>query len=92
VFYDHFWDNNLKRNIEELIQIRKRNDLNCRSKIRIAAAHDNVYSAVIDDRVAMKIGPEDWSPNHDHTVQTSCPGKHWEMASSGHNYAVWEVK
>jgi len=92
VFYDHFWDGNLRSKIEELIKIRKRNGLNCRSKIRICLAQDNVYSAVIDDRVAMKIGPGDWSPNHDHTVQTSIPGKKWEIASTGHNYAVWEAK
>ena len=92
VFYDHFWDNHLHKNIEELMQLRKRAGLNCRSKIKISVAQDNLYSAVIDERVAMKMGPGDWSPNHDHTIQSSIPGKTWEIASSGHNYAVWEAK
>eukprot|EP00210_Caulerpa_lentillifera_P006145 g5872.t1 len=91
VFYDHFWDGNLKKHIQDLLQIRIRNGLHCRSKIKIYLAQDNVYSAVMDDKVAMKIGPGDWSPNHDQTLKATTPGKHWEISSSGHNYAVWEA-
>lgn len=92
VFYDHFWDGNLRQQILELLQIRRRNGLNCRSEIKICLAEGEVYSAVLDEQVAMKIGPGDWSPNHDHKLQSSLPGKRWKLASSGQNYAVWEAQ
>lgn len=34
-----------------------------RSKVTIRKASADVYAATIDDKVAMKIGPGDWSPN-----------------------------
>ena len=32
-------------------------------QVRIVKASGDLYAAVIDDKVAMKIGPGDWSPN-----------------------------
>lgn len=33
------------------------------SKVTVRKAHGDVYAATIDDKVAMKIGGGDWSPN-----------------------------
>lgn len=45
-------------------------------------ASGDVYGAVIDDKVAMKIGPGHWSPN-----QVSDGG--YTIQCSGVNWAVW---
>ena len=57
-------------------------------QVRILKAYTSLYAAVIDKRVAMKIGPADWSPNresHDFEV------KDWKLLTSGPQYAVWEA-
>eukprot|EP00798_Chlamydomonas_sp_ICE-L_P005716 gene5716-19000_t len=76
---------NLKTNVRELLAVRKRNKLSCRSKVAVKKATDSVYAAVIDDKVAMKIGFGDWSPN------SAGLGK-FKKACSGFQFAVWEVE
>lgn len=94
IFYDHLWEgnNNLRQNIRELLQIRKRNGINCRSSLKIAKASNDFYAAVIDSCVAMKIGPGDWSPNHDDTAMGLSKGTGWNLSASGKNFAVWELQ
>jgi len=40
--------------------VRKRNGISCRSKVSVKKAAGDVYAAVIDDKLAVKIGPGDW--------------------------------
>ncbi|EFJ47473.1 hypothetical protein VOLCADRAFT_74960 [Volvox carteri f. nagariensis] len=91
VFYDHFYqeDGGLRKCILELLGVRKRNGVNARSKVVVKKSAADVYAAVIDDKVAVKIGPGDWSPNHA-GVRTN--GKDMKMASSGYQFAVWEAQ
>ena len=81
VFWRHFFDSGdaQKQKLITLIGIRRRNGINSRSVVDIRAADAGRYAAVIDDRVAMKIGPGDWSP-----------GAGWHLASDGEGFALWE--
>jgi hypothetical protein len=62
------------------IAIRKRNDIHSRSKVQILEANNNVYAAMIDPKLCMKIGDGSWCPSWDD----------WELATSGESYAVWQ--
>ncbi|PQQ17662.1 hypothetical protein Pyn_14668 [Prunus yedoensis var. nudiflora] len=81
VFYDHFydWDDSIHDQIVKLIDIRKHQDIHSRSSIRILEAQPNLYSAIIGDRVCMKIGDSSWCPT----------GRGWTLATCGHRYAIW---
>ncbi len=82
VFFDHFYDWNegaLHDPIKELILIRKENNIGNSSVLNIVKSEASLYAAVIDDKVAMKIGSGSWSPT----------GSDWALATSGTNYAVW---
>ncbi|GLI71249.1 hypothetical protein VaNZ11_016372 [Volvox africanus] len=91
VFYDHFYqeDNGLRKCILELLGVRKRNGLNARSKVVVKKSAADVYAAFIDDKVAVKLGPGDWSPNH---AGVRVNGKDLKLASSGYQFAVWEAQ
>ncbi|MCH97189.1 alpha-amylase 2, partial [Trifolium medium] len=81
IFYDHFydWSNSVHEQIVKLIDTRKRQGIHSRSPIRILEAKHNVYSAIIGEKLCMKIGDGSWSPS----------GREWTLSTSGHNYAVW---
>lgn len=52
-------------------------------QVKITKAERDVYAAVIDDKVAMKIGPGYYEP-------PSGPQK-WSLAVEGKEYKVWEA-
>ncbi|XP_068646017.1 probable alpha-amylase 2 isoform X2 [Aristolochia californica] len=81
VFYDHFYDqgDSTHDQIVKLMNVRRTQDIHSRSSIRILEARSNLYSAIIDDKVCMKIGDGSWCPS----------GHEWTLATSGHRYAVW---
>ncbi len=84
IYWPHLfdWDNTVKEGIIELIQIRKNAGIHSQSNITIQASQNGLYAAVINGSnydVAMKIGPNNWSPS----------GDNWSFAVSGNNYAVW---
>jgi alpha-amylase len=79
VFWEHYYDWGLYEEIKALIKTRKDNGLNSTSKIEIQQAGGSVYAAIIDGKVAMKIGAGSWSPGAD-----------WTLRSSGTDYAVWD--
>ncbi|XP_077231517.1 putative alpha-amylase 2 isoform X1 [Tasmannia lanceolata] len=82
VFYDHFydWGGSTHDKIVKLMDIRKRQDIHSRSSIKILEARSNLYSAIIDEKLCMKIGDGSWSPS----------GTEWTLATSGDRYAVWQ--
>ncbi|KAJ6953390.1 hypothetical protein NC652_005177 [Populus alba x Populus x berolinensis] len=82
VFYDHFydWGNSIHEQIVKLIDIRKHQDIHSRSSIKIFEAQPNLYSAIIGEKVCMKIGDGSWCP----------AGREWTLATCGHRYAVWQ--
>lgn len=86
IFYDHFYDWGLKAEIVTLIKIRKRNNIKANSKVHIVAAEHDLYVAVIDDKVVMKIGPR-------FDIGHLAPSlEEWQVAAVGHEYCVWEKK
>jgi alpha-amylase len=58
--------------------VRKDAGLTCRSVVDIKAADGERYAAIIDGKVAMKIGPGAWDP-----------GAGWEVKVDGNDFAVW---
>jgi len=78
VYWPHFFDWGLRDEIQALVRLRKSAGINSESQVAILAADQGRYAAVIDGKVAVKIGWLDWSPG---------PG--WTPAASGKNYAVW---
>ncbi|KAJ4759323.1 Alpha-amylase [Rhynchospora pubera] len=81
VFYDHFydWGNSTHDQIARLMEIRRSQDIHSRSTIKIIEAQPELYSAIIEDKLCMKIGDGSWSPS----------GDEWKLATSGIRYAVW---
>jgi alpha-amylase len=80
VFWVHFFDYgaDVQNQIKALIAIRKSSGITRTSVVDIIAADDAKYAAIIDGRVAVKIGPGPWAPG---------PG--WGVATDGNDYAVW---
>lgn len=65
--------------IMKLMEIRKQQDIHSRSSVRIIEAQPNLYSAIVGEKLCMKIGDGSWCP----------AGREWTVATSGHRYAVW---
>ena len=78
VYWVHYYDWGLKEKIKALINIRKTQCLTSTSKVEIKAADSSKYAAIIDTKVAVKIGFGQWEP-----------GSGWILATSGNDYAVW---
>lgn len=81
IFYDHLCSH-YNQEIAKLIAFRHRKKIHCRSKVKIRKAEKEVYAAIIDDKVAMKIGPGHYDPG-DHNT--------WKVAAEGRDYKVWET-
>lgn len=78
VYYAHVYNWGLKAAIKSLIDIRKEQALTSTSAVAIQRAETGLYAAIIDGKVAVKIGPTDWNP-----------GAGWTLRASGTQYAVW---
>lgn len=81
-FYDHYMELGLKESISKLVEIRKRNGISNISSVAIKAAESDLYLAMVDDKVIMKIGPK-------LDVGTLVPSN-FALAYSGIDCAVWE--
>lgn len=82
VFYDHVFSH-YRSEIAELIAVRHRNKINCRSLVKITKVERDVYAAIIDEKVAMKIGPGHYEP--------PSGAQRWSKATEGRDYKVWEA-
>lgn len=81
-FYDHFFDWGLKDQIAKLTAIRARNGISETSKVQIMASDADLYVAMVDDKIIVKIGPKLDLGN------LIPPG--YRVSTSGNDYAVWE--
>ena len=81
VFWDHFfdWGSDLRKQITGLLEARKAMGVHARSKLEIVAATDSVYAALVDDKLAVKLGHDNWSPS----------GDGWKVSVSGDQWCVW---
>lgn len=78
VFWEHVYDWKLKEPIRKLMEIRRAFGLNSGSKLKIEKAEQGIYAAVVDDKVAVKLGWADWTP----------PAE-YKLVTSGEQFAVW---
>lgn len=81
VFYPHIYNWNLKTPIAALMKARKDAGVTSTSAVAIQQATQGLYAAIVTGntrQLAMKIGPNSWSP-----------GSGWTLQTSGTNYAVW---
>jgi len=83
VFWSHYfdWGGQTRQRIERLIKVRRVTGLHSRSGIDIKEASKGLYAAIVDGRVAIKLGSRDW-----------CPGGGWDLAADGERFAVWTRK
>ena len=79
VWWPHYFNWGIKNEIDTLIRVRKDNLISSTSNLNIVAASTNLYAALIDNKVALKLGSDNWSP----------PGSGWILKISGNNFAVW---
>ena len=89
VFFPHYYGGTYKKEnvtvvytanetpINKLMAIRKANGINAYSSVVVSNA-GNFYSAIVDNKVAVKIGPGSWDP-----------GAGWVLNTFGTDYAVW---
>lgn len=80
VWWPHYFNWGIKNEIDTMIKIRKDNGLSSTSALNIVAATNNLYAAIIDDKVAMKLGSDNWSPS----------GTGWTLKLSGIGFAIWD--
>ncbi len=80
VWWPHYFNWGIKNQIDAMIKIRKDNALSSTSNLNIVAATNNLYAAIIDDKVAMKLGSDNWSPS----------GTGWVLQLSGTGFAIWD--
>lgn len=52
-------------------------------KVRISKAERDVYAAIIDEKIAMKIGPGHFEP--------PSGSQRWSSAIEGRDYKIWEA-
>jgi alpha-amylase len=88
VFYDHWAAPGLGDAVRDLVRVRREAGLHCRSKVVIRVAVGTVYAATVDDAVAVKIGPGDWSPT---AARVEVGQKDWLLEASGHQWGVWRA-
>lgn len=82
IFWCHLfdWEQPYRDIIEKLIMFRKKTALHCDSIVNIIAAQKDLYAAIIDEKVAIKIGPGPWNPDK----------KGWSLNLEGNDFAVWQ--
>lgn len=81
VFWPHFfdWGQPTRQRIECLLHLRKHGGIHSRSHVDIKEASRGLYAAIIDGKVAIKLGRRAWSP-----------GSGWGLAVDGERFAVWK--
>eukprot|EP00250_Pteridium_aquilinum_P027772 c3573_g1_i1 orf=286-3306(+) len=86
IFYDHFYDFGLHDPIAELIAVRKRTGVHCRSDVKIFHATNQGYVAKVGDNLVMKLGHLDWNPSKQNNLEGS-----WKRClDKGSDYQIWE--
>ncbi|XP_021655336.2 alpha-amylase 3, chloroplastic isoform X2 [Hevea brasiliensis] len=82
VFYDHIFSH-YQSEIASLISLRNRKKIHCRSTVKTTKAERDVYAAIVDEKVAVKIGPGHYEP--------PSGSQSWFLAIEGKDYKVWEA-
>lgn len=86
IFYDHFYDFGLRDPIAELIAVRGRTGVHCRSVVKIHQATNQGYVAQVGENLIMKLGYLDWNPSK----QNNLEGNWKRCLDKGADYQIWE--
>jgi alpha-amylase len=80
IFWQHLFDTDdyTRQRIERLIQVRKNAGIAAHHHVNIHEARLGLYAATIQGKLAVKLGPDSWSP-----------GSGWRLAVDGERFAVW---
>ncbi len=78
IYWPHFFDPGIKGPISDLIRIRRTSGISSISSVSILKAEQGLYAAVVDGKVAVKLGDRAWEP-----------GAGWGQATTGPGYVVW---
>lgn len=81
-FYDHFIDWGLKEEIINLTKIRTRNRVHETSNVNIMASDPDLYVAMIDQKVIVKIGTK--------FDTAQLVPSNYKIVTYGKDYCVWE--
>jgi alpha-amylase len=76
--YDYVRAPYVREKLLQLCAIRRDAGIHSTSRISICASGWGLYAAIIGDKVAMKMGTNDWGPGHG-----------WKFAFGGSEFAVW---
>ena len=57
-------------------------------QVTIVCASEKLYAATVDNKVAMKIGPDAWDPTR---ARIDVGQKVWLLAVGGLGFSVWEA-
>lgn len=76
--FDYVRGADVRGKLLHLCSIRRDAGIHSTSSLRICEARYGLYAAVVAEKVAMKIGSDDWSP-----------GGGWKFACAGHEFCVW---
>ncbi|XP_074268904.1 alpha-amylase-like [Silene latifolia] len=82
IFYDHFFDGGMKEEIIKMTSVRARNGIHASSNVNIMASDADLYVAMIDEKIIVKIGSK--------TDMGNLLPSNFKLATSGNDYAVWE--
>ncbi len=80
VFWTHYfdWGEATRRRMDRLIKVRQHAGIHASSHVEIKEAGNGLYAAIVDGRVALKLGSRGWHP-----------GGGWQLALDGEKFAVW---
>mmetsp|Transcript_42915 Transcript_42915/g.127205 ORF Transcript_42915/g.127205 Transcript_42915/m.127205 type:complete len:1482 (+) Transcript_42915:134-4579(+) len=76
--YDYARGDQVKAKLLELCSIRNQAGIHATSPVNICRSEGGLYAAIIDGKVAVKIGTNEW-----------LPGGGWRVAVSGNEFCVW---
>lgn len=82
IFYDHFFEWGLKEEIVKLASIRTKNTINESSNVNIMTADADLYLAMIDGKIIVKLGSR-------YDIGNLVPSN-FKIVASGKDYCVWE--
>ncbi|KAK9666731.1 hypothetical protein RND81_14G207200 [Saponaria officinalis] len=82
IFYDHFFEWGLKEEIIRLSSVRTRNGITESSNVNIMAAEGDLYVAMVDGKIIVKLGTKN-------DLGNLIPSN-FKVATYGNNYCVWE--
>ena len=57
-------------------------------QVLVHKATADCYAASVDNRIAIKIGPGDWSPE---SAGVQIGQREWVLNCSGHQFAIWDA-